>query len=128
MFEYNPDLRQYARELRSNPTDSERALWSRLRRKQLLGVQFYRQRPIGDYIVDFYAPSIKLVVEADGSQYYEPTHAERDVARDMSLSKKGIRILRFTNLDVLKNTNGVAQAIFDVVAQKLKGKSPQTPL
>ena len=128
VFEYNPDLKQYARELRPNPTDSERALWSRLRRKQILGVQFYRQRPIGEYIVDFYAPGINLVIEVDGSQHVDPGHAARDAVRDRSLSRKGIEVIRFTNLDVLKNTDGVAQAVFDVVSQKLKGKSPQTPL
>jgi very-short-patch-repair endonuclease len=128
VLKYRPDLKQMARELRSNPTDSERVLWSRLRRKQVLGVQFFRQRPIGDYIVDFYAPSIRLVIEVDGSQHYEPDHISTDKARDTYLTANGLTVLRFSNLDVLKNPVGVTQAIHDVIDRELKGKSPQSPL
>jgi very-short-patch-repair endonuclease len=60
MLRYNGNLKNKARQLRKNLTDSENALWSRLRNKQLLGVQFYRQKPIGGYIVDLYAPKAKL--------------------------------------------------------------------
>ena len=63
MLRYNPRLKTRARSLRTNLTDAEKHLWNRLRRKQILGVQFYRQRPIGHYIVDFYAPAVRLVVE-----------------------------------------------------------------
>lgn len=128
MLEYNPYLKHKARELRSAPTDSERALWSRLRRKQILGVQFYRQRPIGEYIADFYAPSIGLVIEVDGSQHYEPQHKSRDRVRDEFLRDNGLAVLRFTNLDVLGNLDGVVQSIFETVNHRLKGKSPQSPL
>lgn len=67
MLHYNPRLKTRARSLRSNPTDAEQRLWSRLRRKQMLGVQFYRQRTIGNYIVDFYAPAVSLAIEVDGA-------------------------------------------------------------
>ena len=67
MLKYNPRLKNIARQLRENMTDSERLLWSRLRGKQVRGIQFYRQKPIGNYIVDFYAAKILLVVEVDGS-------------------------------------------------------------
>ena len=73
MLKYNPNLKQSARRLRKEMTLSERTLWSRLRRKQLRGVQFYRQRPIGSYIVDFYAPKSKLVV-VDGLHHLGSTH------------------------------------------------------
>ena len=63
MIKYNPKLKEEARRLRAQMTDSERALWARLRRKQVQSVQFYTQKPIGNYIVDFYAPKAKLVVE-----------------------------------------------------------------
>ncbi len=69
MIEYNRKLKELARRLRRQMTDSERALWERLRRKQVQAVQFYRQKPIGNYIVDFYAPKAKIVVEVDGSQH-----------------------------------------------------------
>ncbi len=65
MLRYNGNLKNKARQLRRNLTDSENALWSRLRNKQLLGVQFYRQKPIGGHIVDLYAPKPKLVIEID---------------------------------------------------------------
>ncbi len=71
MIEYNRKLEERARRLRRQMTDSERALWERLRRKQVQAVQFYRQKPIGNYIVDFYAPRAKIVVEVDGSQHME---------------------------------------------------------
>ena len=66
---YHPKLRSNSRKLRTNMTDSERCLWYHLRHKRLLNVQFYRQKPIGAYIVDFYAPAVKLVIEIDGSQH-----------------------------------------------------------
>lgn len=61
MLRYNAHLKDKARQLRKNLTDSELALWSRLRNKQLLGIQFYRQKPLGRYIVDFFAPRAHLV-------------------------------------------------------------------
>ncbi len=60
MLKYNPQLKTKARTLRITLTDAEQRLWERLRRKQILGVQFYRQKPIGNYIVDFYAPAARL--------------------------------------------------------------------
>ncbi len=86
MLQYNRTLKHKARRLRKNMTDTERLLWSRLRRKQILGVQFYRQKPIGNYIVDFYAPKMKLVVEVDGSQHLEEKHLEEDKRRDAYLT------------------------------------------
>ena len=79
MIKYNRKLKDRARPLRTQITDSERALWGRLRRKQVQSVQFYRQKPIGNYIVDFYAPKAKLVVEVDGSQRNDSEHAAADL-------------------------------------------------
>ena len=79
---YNRNLKHAARHLRKKMTDSEKRLWSRLRGKQLLGVQFYRQKTIGNYIVDFFAPKTKLVVEVDGSQHGEENHSKKDRYRD----------------------------------------------
>jgi len=67
VLKYSANLKDKSRQLRKNLTDSEKALWARLRSKQVLGIQFYRQKPIGEYIVDFFAPRAKLVVEVDGS-------------------------------------------------------------
>ena len=95
MIEYNRKLKERARRLRTRMTDSEHALWERLRRKQVQAVQFYRQKPIGNYIVDFYAPKTKVVVEVDGSQHMESEQAARDLQRDAFLASRGLWVLRF---------------------------------
>jgi very-short-patch-repair endonuclease len=112
MLRYNPNLKNTARQLRKNMTDSERALWSRLRGKQLLGVQFYRQKPIGDYVVDFYAPRAKLVVEIDGSQHSQVEAIEKDQVRDRYLGGLGLEVMRFNSREVITNTDGVVEAIY----------------
>jgi len=78
MLQYNAGLKDKARQLRKNLTDSEKALWSRWRYKKLLGIQFYRQKPIGQHIGDFFAPKAKLVVEVNGSQHRGDDHAKKD--------------------------------------------------
>jgi len=108
---YNSRLKFNARYLRCNLTDAERLLWFHLRRKQLHNVQFYRQRPIGNYIVDFYAPSAKLVIEVDGGQHFDEDHMHRDNVRDNYLTKRNLKILRFDNLQVLKSINAVLEVI-----------------
>lgn len=100
-------------------TESERVLWSRLRGKQLCGVQFYRQRPIGNYIVDFFAPRTKLVIEVDGSQHLELKHAEKDERRDKYLTTVGLVVLRFNSREVLEETDGVVETIYRKVAERL---------
>ena len=68
MERYDPKFKQHSRRLRTNKTDAEQALWYRIRRKQIQGVQFYRQKPLLAFIVDFYCPAAKLVIELDGGQ------------------------------------------------------------
>ncbi len=85
MLPYAQRLKQNSRELRSHMTDAEQKLWYRLRRKQINGWQFYRQKPLGPYIVDFYCPSAGLVVELDGGQHLEPQHHAADQQRDAYL-------------------------------------------
>ena len=126
MLKYNTSLKQPARKLRTDMTDAERLLWSRLRGKQVLGVQFYRQKPIGPYIVDFHAPAVKLVVEVDGSQHFEEAGQVSDRRRDAYLGSLGQRVLRFDNFQVLKETEAVLATIFGVVAERVK--SPPAPL
>ena len=98
-----------ARRLRSNPTDAEKRLWSRLRRKQLAGHRFRRQVPLGTYVVDFACLEARLIVEVDGGQHGE--QGKRDAARTAWLEAQGFRVLRFGNNDVLENTDGVFAAI-----------------
>ena len=124
MLLYNGSLKQHARRLRKNMTNSEQVLWSRLRGKQLLGVQFYRQKPIGDYIVDFFAPKTKLVIEVDGSQHREDVHASKDKRRDTYLTSLDLRVLRFNSRQVLQETDAVLEIIFRTMAEWLNLRNP----
>ena len=110
---YNGKLAHNSRELRKNMTDAERKLWSKLRLRQLKDRQFYRQRIIGSYIVDFFCPKEKLVIEVDGSQHYSDEIFEADKIRDKHLNEQGFEVLRFNDTDVLKNTDGVVEHIIE---------------
>ena len=114
MLQYNKHLKIFARHLRSNMTIAEAKLWSSLRGKQIFGISFYRQKPIGNFIVDFYAPKIQLVIELDGSQHFEKSQVQKDIARDSYLREMGLVVLRFNNLEVLHNFEGVMQTILDL--------------
>ncbi len=94
-------------------TDAERALWSKLRRKQLNGRIFYRQKNIGNFIVDFYCPAAKLIVELDGGQHYSAEGRAKDETRDQCLAKVGLKVIRFSDLDILKNMDGVLHVLYE---------------
>jgi very-short-patch-repair endonuclease len=112
MICYNQKNKFNARNLRSNQTDAESLLWLYLRRKQINNIQFYRQRPIGNYIVDFYAPSSRIVIEVDGGQHFEEEQMQRDRDRDSYLQKLGLKVLRFDNLQVIKSIDSVLEMIY----------------
>jgi len=97
-------------------TDPERRLWGQLRGRQL-GVHFRRQAPFGPYIVDFMAVRQRLVIELDGSQHYTKEGRRKDERRDEYLRGKGLTVLRFSNLEALQKTDGVAPKIAEVLAQ-----------
>jgi very-short-patch-repair endonuclease len=99
-------------------TDAERVLWSRLRGKQLLDAQFYRQKPIGPYIVDFYCHAAALVIEVDGGQHYETEHAGKDSERDKCLADAGLMVMRFDNRQVLLETDAVIEEIPRVMHER----------
>lgn len=115
MLPYNRRLKTKARSLRTKPTDAELHLWHRLRRKQILGVQFYRQKPIANYIADFYAPAAKLVVELDGAQHLEPGQSKYDAQRSRDLEQQGLKVLRFDDRQVLLQTEAVLETIFQAM-------------
>ena len=93
--------------LRKNQTDAEKMLWSKIRNKQLGGHKFFRQYGIGSYIADFYCPQLRIVLEVDGGFHYQKETIEYDNERERCMKELGIRTIRFTNLDVLKNIEGV---------------------
>ena len=121
------DAKERSRELRSSMTDAEIALWSKIRRKQLQGLQFHRQKPIGNYIVDFYCPAVWLVIEIDGGQHYTPEGTLSDANRDEYLQSLGLSVLRFSNLDVLRNIDGVMATIIQKIETKLNEKETISP-
>ena len=99
------------RSLRKNQTDAEKKLWNLIRNRQLAGMKFRRQFSIGKYILDFYSLECKLGIEVDGGQHYENEGVRNDELRTRDLTKHGVQILRFNNLDVLKNIEGVYELI-----------------
>ena len=123
MQPYNKNLKQPSRDLRNNMTDAEQLLWQRLRRKQILGLQFYRQKPILNFIVDFYCPSANLVIECDGGQHYTAEGLEADRARDQALAQLGLNVLRFDNRQILTETDAVVDQIYWIAKQKLESLS-----
>jgi len=92
-----------AKSLRRQATDTERMLWAQLRRKNMEGVRFRRQQPIGPYIVDFFCSAAKLVVELDGGRHCEINNLEYDEARTAFLNGLGYQVLRITNYDLLRH-------------------------
>lgn len=117
MLPYAPRLKPLARKLRHGMSDAERMLWQRLRRKQLHGVQAYRQKPLGRWIVDFYLPAAHLVVEVDGSQHFTPEAVARDAVRTAALRRMGLRVLRFDNRQVLLETDAVVEQIWKAIGE-----------
>ena len=112
MLPYPAEHKLLARELRKNMTEAEQILWKRLRRKQILGVPFYRQKPLAQFIVDFYCAAAMLVIELDGSQHYTPDAQQYDAVRTQTLEAMGLRVLRFDNRQVLQELEAVIEAIF----------------
>ncbi len=110
---YNSKLREFSQELRRNMTQAERLLWSRLRKRQPKGLQVYRQRIIGEYIVDFYCPKSRLVIEVDGGQHFTDGGREGDQIRDKYLNSLGLRVLRFSDREVFENLEGVMGRVFE---------------
>jgi very-short-patch-repair endonuclease len=108
---YNPELKSLAKDLRRNMTLSEVLLWNELKQKQMLGFDFDRQRPLRNYIVDFYCKELSLAIEIDGD-----THIYKydyDDERQRSLEKLGVHFLRFEDIEVKKNMNNVLRVIED---------------
>jgi very-short-patch-repair endonuclease len=106
--------------LRGSQTDAERLLWRLLRNRQLLGLKFRRQQPVGPYILDFYCHDYKFCIELDGGQHYTDQGQRRDGDRETFLQAEGIRTLRFSNLDVLQNI----ESVLLMIAQDITSLTP----
>lgn len=100
-------------------TKPEQLLWHKVRRKQIHGIQFYRQKPLLQFIVDFYAPAAGLVIEVDGVQHLEPTHLAKDQERDQLLAGIGLTVLRFSNQQIFQSLDAVIGDVENEVAKRL---------
>ena len=114
---HNKTLVSNAKSLRVNMTKEERHLWYDYLRTY--DIRFLRQKVLGKYIVDFYCPKAKIVVELDGSQHYEPIGIEKDTERTMYLQQYDITVIRIPNNDVMRNFRGVCEYIDLQVKQSL---------
>lgn len=106
---YNPKLKKLAKNLRNNSTLSEVLLWQHLKKKQIRGYDFHRQKPMGNYIIDFFCDELLLAIEIDG--YSHDEKLDKDLIRQKELEKYGIRFLRFNDIDIKKNIEGVVAEI-----------------
>ena len=108
---YTRLLKPYSRELRKNLTTHEKILWKHIRNKKIQGVQFYRQKIIGSFILDFYSNEPPLAIELDGIQHSSSEHEEKDKNRDSYLQAIGIFTLRFNNVEITSELDDVLQLI-----------------
>ena len=114
---YNPKLKKYARELRNNSTKSEVLLWNYLKGKQIKGFDFHRQKPIGNYIVDFFCNELMLAIEIDGESHYG--NEAKDKKREIKIEKYGVEFLRFDESEIYYSMDKVMDKIEDWVEQKI---------
>jgi very-short-patch-repair endonuclease len=111
--DYRRRLKPSARALRHEPTPAERKLWYEFLRD--LPLRFSRQKPLGDYIADFYCASRLLIIEVDGDSHFTTVGEAYDARRSASLEAKGLRVLRFTNLEVMQEFEAVCQRVKDAL-------------
>ena len=114
-------------ELRRNQTPAERVLWKALRGRRLAGFKFRRQHALGRYIADFYCARARLVVEIDGAIHQDPDRRLEDSVREEEISSRGLSIVRFTNDEVLKQTENVLQRLQAQIVQLTETSEPPVP-
>ena len=122
---YNKKLINNSRELRKNMTPEEKHLWYDFLKD--LNITVHRQKVIFDYIVDFYIPSCKIVIEIDGSQHYEKGNQKNDKERDFKLNSEGIRVLRYTNLQIKKDFENVCKDILNNITPHPSASQTPSP-
>ena len=108
---YNPKLKEFARQLRNNSTESEIILWQKLKRNQMYSYDFHRQKPIDNYILDFFWYELMLGIEVDGYSHEFLEVYEKDLVKEKRMNELGITVLRFSDYQVLKDTENVIRAI-----------------
>ncbi|MCL6217177.1 endonuclease domain-containing protein [Zunongwangia pacifica] len=108
---YNPKLKELARQLRNNATKSEIKLWQQLKGKRMYGYDFHRQKPIDNYIVDFFCNELKLAIECDRYSHQLPEVWDKDVIKENRLNELGIAVLRFSDEMIMNDISNVIRSI-----------------
>lgn len=120
---YNVNLKERSRRMRKNPTEAERKLWKILKSGDLKKLRFNRQKPLGNYIADFYCSKAQLVIEVDGSGHENKEQKMYDEERTAYLQGFNLKVLRFWNNEVIENPEGVYETIIQTIKQ-----TPLAPL
>jgi very-short-patch-repair endonuclease len=125
---YRPSLTRKARELRNNSTKAEIRLWQHLKGGRLLGCDFHRQKPLGSYIVDFCCAKSGLVIEVDGYTHRFDQVVRNDREKQDYLEKLGLKVIRFSDDEVMGDISQVLVGIEAAVNERLSGHTPVSPL
>ena len=112
---YNPKLKELARQLRNNSTKAEIKLWIYLRKNQMYNYDFHRQKPIDEFIADFFCNKLQLVIECDGYSHEILEVYNKDVKKTKRLNELGIRVLRFSDYQIMNDIDNVIRAIEDYI-------------
>ena len=110
---YDSRLKQLARNLRNNSTLSEVLFWNEVKGKRINGFQFLRQKPIGNFIIDFYCPKLRLAIEIDGDSHGFDEAIQRDKFKEKYLSKRGIHLIRYDDNELKSNIQGTIEHLID---------------
>ena len=117
IISYNPKLKELAKKLRQNMTFSEVILWNKLKNGQLMGYDFDRQRPIGNYIVDFFCKDLQLAIEVDGITHLDEKVITKDIIRQEDIESYGVSFLRFDALLVVNKVEAAVREIRDWIIE-----------
>jgi len=123
---YNKNLKEFSRDLRSHSTLSEILLWQKLRSSQFRGYAFNRQKPLGNYIVDFYCLKLDLVIEVDGNSHFFEESVVEDQERQKVIERMGLNFLRFSDLEVKRSMPSVLEEIGYFI-DDFEGKMAKNP-
>jgi len=124
---YNPKLTEFARKLRNNSTKAEIRLWQHLNRDQLRGYDFHRQKPIDNFIADFFCNKLKLAIEVDGFSHQLDEVIIKDEKKEKRLNELGIHVLRFSNEEVMNDIENVIRVIESYMDKIELGHPPSPP-
>jgi very-short-patch-repair endonuclease len=125
-LKYNKSHKGFSRYLRNNSTLGEILLWNQLKAGRMMGYKFNRQKPLGNFIVDFYCKKLNLVIEVDG--YSHNDKYEKDIDREKKLIKMGLHVLRFTEQQCRKQMINVVRAIEKWIEENTNTNPPAPPL